>query len=33
VGLGYLTPILVLAGAVYLVIWLVRRRRPRDAAA
>jgi uncharacterized protein DUF4349 len=33
VGLGYLTPILVLAGGVYLVVWLIRRRRPRDAGA
>jgi hypothetical protein len=33
IGLGYLTPIAVLAGVVYLVVWLVRRRRSRDAAA
>ena len=29
IGVGYLIPLLVIAGAVYLVVWVVRRRSRR----
>ena len=29
IGFGYLIPLLVIAGVVYLVVWVVRRRSRR----